>query len=64
MLFLFTLVLYARPAEFYPSAATRSLALIIGIITLAIFVATQLPLDGTLTARPAEVNYALLFLGT
>lgn len=63
-LFLFTLVLYARPAEFYPSAATKSLALIIGVITLAIFIATQLPLEGRLTARPAEVNYVLLFLGT
>jgi O-antigen ligase len=61
-LFLFTLVLYARPAEFYPSAATRSLALIIGIVTLGIFVATQLMIDGRLTARPTEVNLALMFL--
>ncbi len=61
-LFLFTLVLYARPAEFYPSAVTRSLALIIGVITLGCFVATQLSLDGRLTARPAEVNLALLFM--
>ena len=63
-LFVFTLVLYARPAEFYPSAATRSLALIVGVITLAIFIATQLTLEGKLTALSAEVNYALLFLGT
>ena len=64
LLFLFTLVLYARPAEFYPSAATRSLALIIGVITLGMFVVTQLTLDGKLTARPREVNLALLFLLT
>jgi O-antigen ligase len=64
LLFLFTLVLYARPAEFYPSAATKSLALIIGVITLAMFVITQLTIDGTLTARPTEVNLALLFLLT
>jgi O-antigen ligase len=64
LLFLFTAVLYARPAEFYPSAATRSLALIIGIITLAMFVITQLTIDGRLTARPTEVNLALLFLLT
>ena len=63
-LFIFTLVLYARPAEFYPSAATKSLALIIGVITLAIFTATQLSLDGNLTTRPAEVNFVLLFLVT
>src|SRR5437879_3052397 len=41
-LFLFTIVLYARPAEFYPSALTNSLALIIGIVTLACFIATQI----------------------
>lgn len=64
LLFLFTLVLYARPAEFYPSAATRSLALIIGVITLAMFVVTQLTIDGRLTARPTEVNLAILFLLT
>jgi O-antigen ligase len=61
-LFLFTLVLYARPAELYPSAVTKSLALIIGVITLAVFTATQLTLDGRLTARPAEVNFALLLM--
>lgn len=64
LLFLFTLVLYARPAEFYPSTATKSLALIIGVITLGIFVVTQFTLDGKLTARPREVNLALLFLLT
>src|ERR1700731_3552574 len=32
-LIVFTIVLYARPAEFYPSAVTNSLALIIGIAT-------------------------------
>ncbi|HYX30973.1 MAG TPA: O-antigen ligase family protein [Pyrinomonadaceae bacterium] len=61
-LFLFTLVLYARPAEFYPSAATNSLALIIGVITLATFVGTQLTLEGKLTARPSEVNFVMLFM--
>ena len=64
LLFLFTLVLYARPAEFYPSAATKSLALVIGVITLMMFVITQLTIDGALTARPTEVNLALLFLLT
>lgn len=63
-LFLFTLVLYARPAEFYPSAATKSLALIIGVVTLAVFTVTQLSIDGRLTARPSEVNFALLFMLT
>lgn len=60
-LFLFTLILYARPAEFYPSALTASIALIVGIATLGFFVPSQLSLEGTLTARPGEVNLVLLF---
>jgi putative inorganic carbon (HCO3(-)) transporter len=63
-LFLFTLVLYARPAEFYPSAATKSLALIIGVVTLAVFAVTQISIEGKLTARPSEVNFAFLFMLT
>jgi hypothetical protein len=63
-LFLFTVVLYARPAEFYPSPLTASIAFIIGMITLAVFVPSQLSIDGTLTARPREVNLILLFLLT
>jgi putative inorganic carbon (HCO3(-)) transporter len=63
-IFLFTIVLYARPAEFYPSRVTASLALIIALATLAFFVPTQLSLEGTLTARPAEVNLVLLFCAT
>jgi putative inorganic carbon (HCO3(-)) transporter len=59
-LFLFTVILYARPAEFYPSGFTSSIALIVGSITLAIFVPSQLSIGGTLTARPREVNLILL----
>src|SRR5258708_2014549 len=60
-LFLFTLILYARPAEFYPSPLTASIALLIGIATLGFFLPTQLSLEATLTARPREVNLVLLF---
>lgn len=60
-LFVFTVVLYARPAEFYPSALTNSLALILGVITLVLFALTQVSLEGTLTARPREMNLVLLF---
>lgn len=63
-LFLFTIVLYARPAEFYPSRLTASLALVIALATLAFFIPTQLSLEGTLTARPTEVNLVLLFCVT
>jgi O-antigen ligase len=63
-LFLFTIVLYGRPAEFYPSVWTNSLALIVGIVTLLLFAATQVTLEGNLTARPTEVNLVLLFMLT
>lgn len=59
-LFLFTVILYARPAEFYPSPFTASIAFIVGLITLAVFIPAQLAIDGKLTARPREVNLVLL----
>ncbi len=60
-LFLFTVVLYARPAEFYPSPLTASIALILGCLTLIIFLFSQLMTEGSLTSRPREVNLVLLF---
>lgn len=60
-LVLFTIILYVRPAEIYPSPLTASLALIVALATLGFFLPTQLSLEGTLTARPAEVNLVLLF---
>src|SRR6266850_98942 len=60
-LFLFTIILYARPAEFYPSPLTASIALIVGLVTLAIYFPTQLALEARLFARPREVNLILLF---
>ncbi len=60
-LFLFTVVLYLRPGELYPSALTASIAFYIGIFTLAVFFVSQLGLEGTLTARTREVNLILIF---
>jgi len=60
-LFLFTIILYARPAEFYPSPLTASIAFIVGLLTLAIFFPSQLAVEGTLSARPREVNLILVF---
>jgi hypothetical protein len=60
-LFLFTIVLYARPAEIYPSALTASIALVVGVLTLGVFIPSQFALEGTLTARPREVILVLLF---
>lgn len=60
-IFTFTAILYARPAEFYPSRLTASIALIVGITTLAFFIPTQLSLEANVTARPREVHLVLLF---
>jgi O-antigen ligase len=60
-LFVFTIILYVRPGEIYPSPLTASMALIAAIITLGFFLPTQLSLEGTLTARPRELNLVLLF---
>jgi putative inorganic carbon (HCO3(-)) transporter len=60
-LFAFTLILYARPSEFYPSPVTASIALVVGIITLASFIPTQLALFGTLTVPLPEVKLIGLF---
>lgn len=60
-LWLFTVALYTRPAEFYPSPVTSSIALILGLITIGLFIPTQLSLEGKLTAPLREVNLVLLF---
>lgn len=60
-LFLFTVILYARPAEFYPSPLTVSIAFYIGVVVLLCYAPSQLAVEGTLTARPREVNLVLLF---
>jgi O-antigen ligase len=63
-LLVFTIVLYARPGEFYPSALTNNLALVVGLVTLGLFAITQLSVEGTFTARPRELNLLLLFMIT
>ena len=60
-LLLFTTILYLRPGELYPSPLTASIAFVVGIFTLVVFSVSQLGLEGTLTARPREVNLLLLF---
>lgn len=61
--FLFTFMVFFRPYELIPSLSwASSSAFVIAIITLAIYVPTQLGLEGRLTIRPREVNFALLLL--
>ena len=57
-LFLFTFVLYFRPYEYLPLPST--LAFWVAVATLAVYVPSQLAVEGTLTVRPREVNLVLL----
>lgn len=60
-LFLFTAVLYFRPYELFPALSSLTyIAFWIAIVTLLIFLPSQLALEGTLTARPREVHLVLL----
>lgn len=60
-LLLFTAVTYFRPYELIAALSDfRSMAFWLAVATLVVFVPTQLSADGTITARPLEVNLALL----
>ena len=60
-LFLFTFILYFRPYEQVSFLAPfTSMAYWTAVATLLVFFPTQLSLEGTLTARPREVNLLLL----
>ncbi|HKR13137.1 MAG TPA: O-antigen ligase family protein [Pyrinomonadaceae bacterium] len=63
LLFLFSIVLYLRPYELFPAlSGFKQMAFYTGIVTLAAYVASQLATEGNLTARPKEINLALLLL--
>jgi putative inorganic carbon (HCO3(-)) transporter len=60
-LFLFTAVLYFRPYELFPALSSfNSMAFVLAVATLIVFFPSQLALEGTLTARPREINLLLL----
>lgn len=61
-LLLFTVVLYFRPQDYYPALASAHIALVAALLTLAAFIPSQVAAEGTLTARPREVNLALLLV--
>lgn len=64
-LFLFSIVLYFRPYELIPALSSfLQMAFFFGILTLAIYVPSQVVLEGNLTARPREINLILLFFLT
>jgi hypothetical protein len=60
-IFLFTLVLYYRPYEWVPAlSGFTSIALVIAIATLLIYLPIQITQAGNLTAMPMEVKCLLL----
>jgi putative inorganic carbon (hco3(-)) transporter len=60
-LFIFSIVLYFRPYELFPALSSlNQMAFVVGMITLSIYVTSQLILEGNLTARPREINLILL----
>ncbi len=64
-IFLFTTLVFFRPYELFPSLSwLSSAAFWIALATLVVYVLTQLGLEGTITARPREVNLVLLLLLT
>ena len=60
-LFVFSIVLYFRPYELVPALSSfKTMAFYVGIVTLAVYVVSQIMLEGNLTSRPREVNMVLL----
>jgi putative inorganic carbon (hco3(-)) transporter len=60
-LFIFSVVLFLRPYELIPAlSGLKTMAFWVGIVTLLVFVVSQVATEGNLTARPKEVNMVLL----
>jgi putative inorganic carbon (hco3(-)) transporter len=63
LLFLFSIILYIRPYEFFPGLSSfTSMAFYTGVTMLAVFAFSQLSAEGNLTARPREINLVLLIV--
>ena len=61
LLFIFSVVLYVRPYEFFPFlSGFMQMAFYTGVATILVFAISQLSIEGNFTARPREVNLALL----
>jgi putative inorganic carbon (hco3(-)) transporter len=64
-LFLFTFLVYFRPYELFPSLSWLSKsAFVVALITVAVFVPTQLGLENKITAMPREVKLVLALMLT
>ena len=64
-LFVFTFLVYFRPYELFPSLSWLSKsAFIVALITVVVFVPTQLGLENKITATPREVKLVFVLLIT
>lgn len=62
-IFIFTLVIYFRPYELIPALASfNSMALVVAIATLLVYLPTQFAGEGNLTALTAEVKCILVMV--
>lgn len=61
-LFIFTAFVFFRPYELFDAPILREGAQWVAIITLLVYLPAQLAAEGNLTARPREVNLALILL--
>jgi O-antigen ligase len=61
-LFLFTAYVFFRPYELFDAAFLADGAQVLALFTLVAYFPSQLSAEGNLTARPREVNLALLLL--
>ena len=63
LLFIFSVILYIRPYEFFPGLSSfTSMAFYTGVTMLAVFAFSQMSAEGNLTARPKEINLVLLLV--
>ncbi|MDQ3043177.1 MAG: O-antigen ligase family protein, partial [Acidobacteriota bacterium] len=61
--FLFTLILYFRPYEWIPGLSSfNSMAFVVAVAMLLVYLPTQFSVEGSLTALPIEIK-CVLFLG-
>jgi hypothetical protein len=61
-LFLFTSFVFFRPYELFSIPEIQEAAQWLAVFTLAVFLPSQFAAEGNITARPREVNLALLLL--
>ena len=64
-LFAFTFLVYFRPYELFPTLSWLSKsAMVVGLLTIAVFVPAQLGLENRITAKPPEIKLAFGLLLT